>query len=293
MLTSEGMPYSVNLSPEESEKVDLLGGATWIEYLVRQDILPRLYAEKLPAGYEISYEDTLAANYQPVVADYEALDPSELEAIYYRIMKRQSESCIEYIYYWNFQYLPAHSYDYEPIYVYIKDGELDQVAFDFFHYDARVFSNEPPFEICGLWHAFDPLDHVPDKRLERRLVRLDNAILGKWYNRLHPKSQFVIRRKLTDPWLLRDRSTFRDDDTQLLFPYAQPAVENIETYYQTMAATKKVFSASDALRIDTGHMKQQIMDQLLAAGYVEVIEEHAVWTSDGEKIRQALGKNLN
>ena len=242
MLTSQSMPFSVNLNPEENEKVDQLGGAEWIEYLVRQDILSGLCVEILPAGYEINYDDTLAAHHLPIVAKYEALDPSELEAIYYRIMKRPpAESCIEYIYYWNFQYLPPHSYDYEPIYVYLHDGEVDQVAFDFFDYDARVFSHEPSFEICGLWHAFDALDQAPMERLDRPLARLDNAVLGKWYSPrfVHPKSKFVIRRKLTDPWLLRDMSTFRDDDTDTRFHLAQPAVENIDEYYQTIHAPKR------------------------------------------------------
>jgi hypothetical protein len=248
--------------------------------------------ERLPASYTIDYDDTLAAKLLPVVAEYEALDPSEVEAIYYRIVKRPNvESCIEYIYYWNFQYLPPHSYDYEPIYVYLQDGQPDHVAFDFFHYDARVISRQTPFEICGLWHAFSDLDQAPTERLDRPLVRLDNAVLGKWYNRPHEKSQFVIRQKLTDPWLVH--STFRDDDTHLLFPLAQPALKDIDVYYQTTYAPKKAFSTVEALHIDPNEMNKQIMDQFLAAGYVEIREGHAFWTPDGERIRIALEKNAN
>jgi len=47
------MPFVVNFSSEDTEKVNGLGGATWIEYLVRQDICPELYVEKLPADYAI------------------------------------------------------------------------------------------------------------------------------------------------------------------------------------------------------------------------------------------------
>lgn len=285
------MPFSVNFSPEDTEKVNGLGGAAWIEYLVRQDIHPELYVERLPAGYAIDFDDVLAAKHLPVVAEYEALDPSELEAIYYRIVNHNAESCIEYIFYWNFQYLPPHSYDYEPIYVYLREGQLERVAFDFFHYDARVLSEQPPFEICGLWHAFGALDQAPTEHLERPLVRLDDAVLGKWYNRPHPKSQFVIRQKLTDPWLVH--STFRDDDTHLLFPLAKPALENIDAYYQRTYAPKKTFSTVEALRIDPNEMNKQIMDQFLAAGYVEIREGHAFWTANGERIRSALEKNAN
>lgn len=286
------MSFIVNFSSEDTEKVNSLGGATWIEYLVRQDVYPELHEEKLPTGYAIDYDDTLAAKHLPVLAEYQARDPAELEAIYYRIVNRpQAESCIEYIYYWNFQYLPPHSYDYEPIYVYLRDGQLDRVAFDFFHYDARVLPEEPPFEVCGLWHAFGALDQSPMECLDRPLVRLDNAVLGKWYNRAHTKSQFEIKQKLTDPWLVH--STFRDDDTHLLFPFAQPALKNIDAYYQTTYAPKKMFSTVEALRIEPSEMNKQIMDQFLAAGYVEIIEGHAVWTSDGEKIRKALEKNVS
>jgi hypothetical protein len=286
------MPFVVNFSSEDTEKVNGLGGATWIEYLVRQDICPELYVEKLPADYAIDYDDTFAAKHLPVVAEYQARDPSELEAIYYRIVNRpHAESCIEYIYYWNFQFLPPHSYDYEPIFVYLRDGQLDHIAFDFYHYDARVVSEECPFEICGLWHAFNDLDQTPMKRFDRPLVRLDNAVLGKWYNRPHMKSQFEIKQKLTDPWLVH--STFRDDDGHLLFPFAQPAVENIDAYYQTTCAPKKTFSTVEVLGIDPSEMNKQIMDQFLAAGYVEIVDGHAVWTSDGERIRKALEKDMS
>jgi hypothetical protein len=285
------MLFSVNFSPEDTEKVNSLGGAAWIENLVRQDIHPELYVERLPVDYTIDFDDNLAAKHVPVIAEYEALDPSELEAIYYRIVNHNAKSCIEYIFYWNFQYLPPHSYDYEPIYVYLREGQLERVAFDFFHYDARVLSEQPPFEICGLWHAFGALDQAPAESLERPLVWLDKAVLGKWYNRRHPKSQFVIKQKLTDPWLVH--STFRDDDTHLLFPLAQPALENIDAYYQTTYAPKRTFSTVEALRIDPSEMNKQIMDQFLAAGYVEIREGHAVWTPDGEKIRNALKRNLN
>lgn len=49
----------------------------------------------------------------------------------------------------------------------------------------------------------------------------------------------------------------------------------------------------DALRIDPSEMNKRIMDQFLAAGYFEIIDGHAVWTSDGEKIRKALEKNMS
>jgi hypothetical protein len=292
------MPFSVDLTSEEAEKVNKLGGAEWIEYLIRQDLLLGLYPEVLPPGYQVNYDDRLAADHLPIVAKYGyPLDPSELEAIYYRIVKRSTaDSCIEYIYYWNFQYFPPHSYDYEPIYVYLHDGEVDQVAFDFFDYDARVISNEPSFEIWWPWHAFGILDQTPTQPLDSPLARLDDAVLGRWYSSsfAHPKSQFVIRQKLTDPWLIRDKSTFRDNDVDKRFPIAQPLLKNIDEYYQSMPAPKKkALSASEALRMDAGETKEQIMSQFLAAGYVEVRDGHAVWTSDGEKIRKSLLKNLS
>ena len=286
------MRYSVDLGPDESDKVNRLGGASWIEYAVRQDILPGLYEEALPDGYEIEYDDTLAATYVPVVAEYQARDPAELETIYYRIVKRpNAESCIQYLYYWNFQVFPPHSYDYEPIYVYFRDGRLDHVAFDFFHYDALIVSFATAFQICGLWHAFGAIEQTPKAHLDRPIMRLDNAILCKWYNRPHPESRLVIRQKLTDPWLVR--STFRDDDKDLMFPYARPALQNIDEYYQKTLAPKKTFSTVEALRANQAEMNRRIMEQFLAAGYVQIQKGHAVWTTEGEEIRNALMKNAN
>jgi len=77
------MPYNVNLGTEDTQKVNSLGGAAWIEYLVRKDIHLELYVEKLPDGYTIDFDDNLATKHVPVVAEslaLDPLDPAELEA---------------------------------------------------------------------------------------------------------------------------------------------------------------------------------------------------------------------
>ncbi len=81
------------------------------------------------------------AHLPQVTGSGESTDPTELESIYYRIVRNPEESCIEYIYYWNFQLTPTHSYDYEPIYVYLRDGLVKRVAFDLWHYKTRVMAN--------------------------------------------------------------------------------------------------------------------------------------------------------
>ena len=56
-------------------KVNGLGEAALIGYLVRQDIYSELYVERLPTGYAIGFDDTLEAKHLPVVAEYEGPRP--------------------------------------------------------------------------------------------------------------------------------------------------------------------------------------------------------------------------
>lgn len=289
----------------------------------------KAYREILPQGYQVQFDDTFAAAHLPQVAEYaDAKDPAELESIYYRIVKNLNESCIEYILYWNFQLFPTHSYDYEPIYIYLTNDRVERVAFDLMHYKARVRSAASAFKIWGLWHGFLSIGEPPSKTVDRPLMRLDDAVLGKWYNR-NPKAKFEIKQKLTDPWLLRGWSTFRDER---VLPSAKglfitttehrdtiesdevlqgtinkesltSAVRNINRFYHRgpniskirrsinkNQITKETFAAVDS---HVSEIRGEIVNEFRRAGYVKIINGRATWTTKGQEIRGLLMSNLD
>jgi len=286
------------------------------------------YVEPLPRSYRVEYDDTLALAHLPkVVESGDPKDPTELEAVYYRIVRGPTESCIEYIYYWNFQLFPTHSYDYEPIYVYLANNTVKRTAFDLLHYKARVFPTVSCFMIWGLWHGFLSIGTPTSKPIERQLMRLDDAILGRWYKR-GPKAIFEIKQKLTDPWLLRDWSTFRDERvlprSQGLFLMTAKdkeaiesdeemqgainresltlAVRDINRFYQRGSSIEKVLRSvpkeprtdktTVAVAKSMSRTQRMIFNQFRKAGYVKTVNGRATWTSKGQVVRKTLSSNL-
>jgi hypothetical protein len=76
--------------------------------------------------YSLLFSDKLAERYKPIVYSHESLSGPP-KAIYYRIVARNqtNELCIEYFFYWVYQYCigSSHRYDYEPIFVYLRKAE--------------------------------------------------------------------------------------------------------------------------------------------------------------------------
>ncbi len=320
---------SFALDPDEEIFIKNRGGRQWLKHLIHEKMneWSTAYSEMLPKGYRVDFDDELATAHLPqVTGSEESTDPTELESIYYRIVRSPDESCIEYIYYWNFQLIPTHSYDYEPIYVYLKDGLVKRVAFDLWHYKTRVMLNASRFMICGPWHSFLSIDQS-HSHIERPLTRLDEAVLGKWYGR-DPKARFVIKHKLTDPWLLHDWASFRDERvlprTQGLFVITandREAIENderlqsainrellslfvkdikefcqmgphLDQIIESIPATERTDDTIQMVLTSISLTRRELLNQFEAAGYIKIVDRNAVWTPTGETIRALLSSNL-
>jgi hypothetical protein len=158
-------------------------------------------------------------------------------------------------------------------------------------------------------------------------MRLDEAVLGKWYGR-DSKARFEIKHKLTDPWLLHDWSTFRDervlpraqglfvmtatdrkvieDDETLQGAINKESfkllVKDINRFYRTglqvdqiiqsVPAKQRSVATRDAVRTSISMTQQEILNQFAKAGYMKIVDGNATWTSKGETIRTMLGSNL-
>jgi hypothetical protein len=76
--------------------------------------------------YILLFSETLAKRYEPMIYSHECLSGPP-EAAYYRILAKETtkELCIQYFFFWRYQhcYMISHRYDYEPIFVFLKDKE--------------------------------------------------------------------------------------------------------------------------------------------------------------------------
>jgi hypothetical protein len=77
-------------------------------------------------GYKVFFSDQLARRYEPIIYAGECMS-GDPEAVYYRILQNEdkNEFCIQYFYYWQYQncMMTSHSYDYEPIFIYLKSND--------------------------------------------------------------------------------------------------------------------------------------------------------------------------
>ncbi len=75
--------------------------------------------------YRVYFDYEIATKYKPIVYSHECLSGDPAGA-YYRFVAKDDtrETCIQYFFYWGYQscMMASHTYDYEPIFVYLKDG---------------------------------------------------------------------------------------------------------------------------------------------------------------------------
>jgi hypothetical protein len=78
-------------------------------------------------GYKVFFSTKLARQYEPIVYAGECMS-GDPEGLYYRILQNHNnEFCIQYFYYWQYQncMMTSHGYDYEPIFIYLKNKKYD------------------------------------------------------------------------------------------------------------------------------------------------------------------------
>lgn len=71
--------------------------------------------------YRIYFDEEIADKYKPIVYSHECLS-GDPKALYYRIVRKSEEICIQFFFYWSRQWcmMSSHTHDYEPIFIYLK-----------------------------------------------------------------------------------------------------------------------------------------------------------------------------
>ena len=124
--------------------------------------------------------------------------------------------CLQYLYIWDYQAVPAHEGDFEPIYVYV-DKKRQFAIYDLVHYCARKLDFELPLSgKLGLrtipgWHSFIPAiisENSQDKNLE--IKPLSDQHLRAWWSIPEEAPRLKIVRHLKDPFQLEAPGHFAD-----------------------------------------------------------------------------------
>jgi len=124
--------------------------------------------------------------------------------------------CLQYLYVWDYQAVPAHEGDFEPIYVYL-DKKRKFAIYDLVHYCSRRLDFELPLSgKLGLrtipgWHSFLPAiisESSQDKNLE--IKPLSDQHLRTWWSIPEEAPRLKIVGHLKDPFQLEAPGHFAD-----------------------------------------------------------------------------------
>lgn len=144
-------------------------------------------------------------------------DSSKILGLFYKVIEKEQTKeenmCIEYFILFDEQVLPAHPFDYEPIFVYIDaDQNVTRVVYDKYHYCASTIKPDkerhqkyfdekghPMLRIFYLWHGLSPVKET-QTNFSPELINLDDETLNEWHNR-EGEAKFIIPSSyLEDPF---------------------------------------------------------------------------------------------
>jgi len=182
----------------------------------------RLLTKYLPITSGVQNGDqTLAKTLGVVIPEVtrQNLLDTEFIGVYGRVVRSTQTPdlvCLQYMYVWDYQAVPAHEGDFEPIYVYL-DKKRQFAIYDLVHYCARRLDFELPLSgKVGLraipgWHSFLPAvisEDSQDRNLE--VKPLSDQHLRAWWSIPEETPRLKIVRHIKDPFQLKAPGHFTD-----------------------------------------------------------------------------------
>ncbi|MHA3964783.1 MAG: hypothetical protein AM325_014730 [Candidatus Thorarchaeota archaeon SMTZ1-45] len=166
----------------------------------------------------VTGDRTLADTLNTVIPDStrNALRETEFVGVFGRVVKQKGHGgtiCLQYFYVWDYQAVPEHEADYEPIFVYL-DGSRRYAIYDLVHYCSRRLDldSEMAFRMIPGWHSFLPAklnDSEIDKGLE--VQPLSDKHLQSWWTIPEEKARLKVEGFIRDPFLLEAPGHFMDE----------------------------------------------------------------------------------
>ncbi|MHA2026756.1 MAG: hypothetical protein ACW98U_12720 [Candidatus Thorarchaeota archaeon] len=152
-------------------------------------------------------------------ATRDALRATDFVGVFGRVVKQGGFSgaiCLQYFYVWDYQAVPQHEGDYEPIFVYL-DGSRKYAIYDLVHYcsrrvDLKKFGKDRVgFRMIPGWHSFLPAELSKseiDKGLE--VLPLSDQHLHSWWSIPDEATRLKVEGFIRDPFLMEAPGHFMD-----------------------------------------------------------------------------------
>ncbi|MFQ5833795.1 MAG: hypothetical protein ACE5H4_13895 [Candidatus Thorarchaeota archaeon] len=141
----------------------------------------------------------------------QALEATEFVNVFGRVVESPHSGvlCLQYLYVWDYQAVPAHEADYEPIFVFI-DKNRRYAIYDLVHYCSRRLNLAPPgvsgpgLRMVPGWHSFLPDSSIPVKSVDKKLEvqPLSDQHLTAWWSIADVEPRLKIKEYIRDPFLL-------------------------------------------------------------------------------------------
>ncbi|MFX1485061.1 MAG: hypothetical protein ACFFCP_17925, partial [Promethearchaeota archaeon] len=169
----------------------------------------------------IKADRTLADSLSTVIPEgtRDALRQTDFVGVFGRVVKQQGfggNVCLQYFYVWDYQAVPQHEGDYEPIFVYL-DGSRRYAIYDLVHYCSRRVDLGKPgknhigFRMIPGWHSFLPAT-LTDSEIDHNLeVRpLSDQHLHSWWSIPDEVPRLKVEGFIRDPFLMKAPGHFLD-----------------------------------------------------------------------------------
>ncbi|MHA2135351.1 MAG: hypothetical protein ACW99J_15940 [Candidatus Thorarchaeota archaeon] len=170
-----------------------------------------------------SGDSILAAALQSVLPPdtVQALQETEFVNVFGRVVRHPDDPdymCLQYLYIWDYQAVPVHEGDYEPIFVYVRPDSRYAV-YDLVHYCTRRIDLAAPGDpgpglrtVPG-WHSFLPAGNLPLQERDQGLTvkPLTDQHLESWWSIPSEDARFKIEKFLRDPFQLEAPGHFLEN----------------------------------------------------------------------------------
>ena len=148
-------------------------------------------------------------------ATREALRETDFVGVFGRVVRQKGSGggvCLQYFYVWDYQAVPAHEADYEPIFIYL-DGPRKYAIYDLVHYCSRRVNITPKmaFRMIPGWHSFLPTE-LKDSQIDKGLEvqPLSDAHLHSWWSIPSEEARLKVEGFIRDPFMLAAPGHFMD-----------------------------------------------------------------------------------
>ncbi|MFX1369181.1 MAG: hypothetical protein ACFFAY_11320 [Promethearchaeota archaeon] len=208
--------------------------------LLRTEVKPSMMTFKRHAhGLHANYDHDLLMRYLPPTsgvlsadsalvsslggvlpeATVDALRATEFLGIHGRVVESgHGLTCLQYLYVWDYQAVPAHEADYEPIFVFIDDRS-HYAIYDLVHYCSRRLDlspsdvGRPGLQMVPGWHSFLPASSLASSSLDKgvEVQPLSDQHLSAWWSIPEKEARLKIRDYLLDPFQLEAPGHFMTD----------------------------------------------------------------------------------